>query len=380
MAERAVARGAAALRRSRSCRRRSSPSIPTPATSSRWSAAGTSAHRSSTAPAAAAVSRGRRSSRCSTRRRSSTASRQCPMLAGSRCTSPPQGPDEWSPRNADGESAGHADAARRADRVGQPCGDDAAAAGRLASGPAARLGRRAARHARRAVAVARHRPGHAARADRRVRDVPQRRLRGRSRAASSGSSTPTAAWRSTNPVAARARDLPGDGVPDGLDAAGRRRSRAPASAAARLGVRFAVGGKTGTTNEFKDAWFVGFSSSIVVGRLGGVRSAGDHRPRRRTGRATRCPSGATSCAGLRASACPQDVRAPDRLHEEHAVPRLVPEAGRQAARSTPNTSRRATRCRRSLCPIHKGTIKQQVARVMQGFLSGLGKRIRGIFR
>ena len=33
-----------------------------------------------------------------------------------------------------------------------------------------------------------------------------------------------------------------------------------------------------------------------------------------------------------------------------------------------------------LCPIHKGTIKQQVARVMQGFLSGLGKRIRGIFR
>ncbi len=28
---------------------------------------------------------------------------------------------------------------------------------------------------------------------------------------------------------------------------------------------FPVGGKTGTTNEFKDAWFVGFSSSVVVG-------------------------------------------------------------------------------------------------------------------
>src|SRR5205085_6766937 len=32
-----------------------------------------------------------------------------------------------------------------------------------------------------------------------------------------------------------------------------------------LGVRFPVGGKTGTTNEFKDAWFVGFSSSVVAG-------------------------------------------------------------------------------------------------------------------
>ena len=32
-----------------------------------------------------------------------------------------------------------------------------------------------------------------------------------------------------------------------------------------LGVRFPVAGKTGTTNEFKDAWFVGFSSSLVAG-------------------------------------------------------------------------------------------------------------------
>jgi penicillin-binding protein 1A len=30
-------------------------------------------------------------------------------------------------------------------------------------------------------------------------------------------------------------------------------------------VTFPAGGKTGTTNEFKDAWFVGFTSSTVVG-------------------------------------------------------------------------------------------------------------------
>ena len=32
-----------------------------------------------------------------------------------------------------------------------------------------------------------------------------------------------------------------------------------------LGVRFPVAGKTGTTDDFKDAWFVGFSSSMVAG-------------------------------------------------------------------------------------------------------------------
>ena len=31
------------------------------------------------------------------------------------------------------------------------------------------------------------------------------------------------------------------------------------------GVRFPAGGKTGTTDDFKDAWFVGFTSSTVVG-------------------------------------------------------------------------------------------------------------------
>lgn len=36
-------------------------------------------------------------------------------------------------------------------------------------------------------------------------------------------------------------------------------------AARSLGVRFPAGGKTGTTDDFKDAWFVGFSSSLVVG-------------------------------------------------------------------------------------------------------------------
>lgn len=33
-----------------------------------------------------------------------------------------------------------------------------------------------------------------------------------------------------------------------------------------------------------------------------------------------------------------------------------------------------------LCPLHKGTVKQRVRRVVEGFLSGIGRRIRGVFR
>ena len=38
-----------------------------------------------------------------------------------------------------------------------------------------------------------------------------------------------------------------------------------ASAVRSMGLRAPLGGKTGTTSEFKDAWFVGFSTSVVAG-------------------------------------------------------------------------------------------------------------------
>jgi hypothetical protein len=33
-----------------------------------------------------------------------------------------------------------------------------------------------------------------------------------------------------------------------------------------------------------------------------------------------------------------------------------------------------------LCPIHQGTVKQQFKRAVQGFFSGLGRKLKGIFR
>ena len=74
----------------------------------------------------------------------------------------PQGPDEWAPRNASGEDAESLTLRAALIESNNRAGDAAAAAHRIASGAASRLGRRAARSARRAVAVARHRPRHAA--------------------------------------------------------------------------------------------------------------------------------------------------------------------------------------------------------------------------
>src|SRR6185503_11518248 len=41
--------------------------------------------------------------------------------------------------------------------------------------------------------------------------------------------------------------------------------RGTASSARSLGLDVPAAGKTGTTNDFKDAWFVGFTSSVVAG-------------------------------------------------------------------------------------------------------------------
>ncbi len=154
--------------------------------------------------------------------------------------------------------------------------------------------------------------------------------------------------------------------------------RGTASAARGWGIRFPSGGKTGTTDDFKDAWFVGFSSSLVVGVWVGfdqpktiahegygsrfalpiwtdfMRRAVQRRPAR-------------------------DFDVPAGLHGEQlcnvSYLRPVEECPTYVEYFKENDDVPSR-----LCPIHRGTVKQRVKRVFEGILSGLGRKLKGIFR
>jgi penicillin-binding protein 1A len=153
--------------------------------------------------------------------------------------------------------------------------------------------------------------------------------------------------------------------------------RGTGTAARQWGIRAPIAGKTGTTNDFKDAWFVGFSSSIVVGVWVGFDQ-------------------------------PQTI-GKDGYGSKYALP-IWSDFMRQALRSRPGgdfvappTLREEQLCRISylrpvegcpiyteyfkegdqvpsrLCPVHQGSIKQRVRRAVEGFFSGLGKRLGRVF-
>ena len=166
------------------------------------------------------------------------------------------------------------------------------------------------------------------------------------------------AWPSTQRRPGAARAVRGGRLPDADHAARRGGPAAPALGARALGLRFPAAGKTGTTNDFKDAWFVGFSSSMVAGVWVGFdqpepigadaygarvalpiwadfmrRAAPRASARGRSSRRPACTS--ASCAGC-------------------------PTCGRwTAARPTSSTSRRATTCPAGCARIHEGSLKQE---------------------
>jgi 1A family penicillin-binding protein len=154
--------------------------------------------------------------------------------------------------------------------------------------------------------------------------------------------------------------------------------RGTGAPARRLGVRFPSAGKTGTTNDFKDAWFVGFSSSIVAGVWVGfdqpntiARDAYGSRyalpiwadfmqraSRVRPARAFERPAGLAEeplCAityRKPVDGCP--------LYTE-----FLKEGDEAPGR---------------LCTLHPGSIRQRVTRTVEGWMAEMGRRARGIFR
>ena len=157
-------------------------------------------------------------------------------------------------------------AAARAQGVEQPRRRAAAAAGRrqhrdLLRAPAGhRVGA-----ADGAVARARDRRGDAARADLRVHGVRQPRHGRRRRGSSRGSRTPQGVTIYDSPERHTQAISPTTALPD-VEHARRRRSPSGTGAGARAaGFKLPAAGKTGTTDDYADAWFVGYTPHLVTG-------------------------------------------------------------------------------------------------------------------
>jgi len=155
-------------------------------------------------------------------------------------------------------------------------------------------------------------------------------------------------------------------------------ARGTGASARQWGVRGAVGGKTGTTNDYHDAWFVGFNSSVVVGVW-----VGFDQPERIIAGGT----GARVALPIWADFMRRTVR---RLPAEQFVvpdglePREMCRVSYlRAVQSCPTYTeyfKEGDDIPSKLCPLHEGTFKQETQRVVQGVLSGIGRAIRGIFK
>ena len=148
------------------------------------------------------------------------------------------------------------------------------------------------------------------------------------------------------------------------------------AAARTLGVRFPAGGKTGTTDDFKDAWFVGFSSGMVAGVWVGLDQPESIAPDA-FGARYALPIWAEFMARTARVKAPQPFRAPTSVTRielcrvSHLLPtELCPRYGEyfKAGDVVPDRT----------CDIHRGPART-VTQVLGGIFSGLGRKLGSIF-
>lgn len=154
--------------------------------------------------------------------------------------------------------------------------------------------------------------------------------------------------------------------------------RGTASRVRRLGVRFPVGGKTGTTDDFRDAWFVGFSSSLVVGVW-----VGYDQPRTIAPNAFGARYALPIWADFMRRAAP--IREPaafvrDPGLEEETLCRVSYQQPVDGCPVYTEWLKQGDERPARLCRLHKGTVRQRVTRTIEGWTDQLGRRVRDIFK
>jgi len=154
--------------------------------------------------------------------------------------------------------------------------------------------------------------------------------------------------------------------------------RGTGSPARALGVRGPVGGKTGTTDDYHDAWFVGFSSSVVVGVWVGFDQPATIAPNAYGARVA-LPIWADfmkrTATRLRAA----DFAIPEGIHSEDlcSVSYLRPVDGCPVYHEyfKPGDAIPSRQC-----DIHEGSLRQRAARAVEGLMRSLGHGLIGLFR
>jgi penicillin-binding protein 1A len=154
--------------------------------------------------------------------------------------------------------------------------------------------------------------------------------------------------------------------------------RGTGASARRLGVRFPAGGKTGSTNDFKDAWFVGFSSSLVVGVWVGFDEPATIG-KDAFGARYALPIWADFMQRATRVRPPGAFERPAGLQDEPlcAISYLKPVDG---CPLYTEFFKEGDQVPERLCTLHRGSIRQRVTRTIEGWLSEVGRRVRGIFR
>jgi 1A family penicillin-binding protein len=154
--------------------------------------------------------------------------------------------------------------------------------------------------------------------------------------------------------------------------------RGTGASARRLNVHGAIGGKTGTTNDYRDAWFVGFNSAVVVGVW-----AGFDRPEKiregATGARVALPIWADFMRRT-AQRLPSHAFEPPgdmRTEELCRVSYLRPVDG---CPGYVEYFKDGDEIPSRLCTVHAGNLKQRAQRVVQGLFGAIGKGLKGIFR
>jgi 1A family penicillin-binding protein len=145
-----------------------------------------------------------------------------------------------------------------------------------------------------------------------------------------------------------------------------------------LGVSFPVAGKTGSTNNFKDAWFVGFSPTLVAAVWVGFDQPATIG-RQASGARVALPIWSDFMRRTGRIVEPGDFAVPAGLHARELcqVSYLRPVDGCPTYLEYLKDGDKAPG---RLCTLHRGSLKQYARRAVEGFLAALGRGLRGIFR